>query len=103
MIPGLGTLHGAVFDDDEQRGGGRANNVYVHRSRQMTDTARPLNFQEDDERGVCEKLIRFESFLHLPLRILPAFHIVNCRVFCTSLRLTRAIFPLLAKRFARDL
>jgi len=29
-------------------------------SRQKTDT----DFLKDDERGVCEKLIRFESFLH---------------------------------------
>ena len=44
--------------------GGRANGSYVPRSRQVTDTARPLNFLKDDERGVCEKLIRFESFLN---------------------------------------
>ena len=46
------------------RGGGARTAFTYYRSRQTTDTTRPLNFQKDDERGVCEKLIRFESFLN---------------------------------------
>jgi len=55
----------AVLYDDEQRVGGARERFFTYnRSRPTNDTARPLNFQKDDERGVCEKLIRFESILH---------------------------------------
>jgi len=59
----------AVLSDEQRVGGGVAN---THsRSRQITDTPRSLNFQKDAERGVREKLMRFESFLNPPSRILP--------------------------------
>jgi len=57
-------MRAVLYDDEQGVGGARERFFTYYRSRQTTDTARPLNFQKDDERGVCEKLIRFVSFLH---------------------------------------